>query len=357
MNFSVRSCTKAWPKILLTGILLSIGPGLAQASDYPKWDLLNNVPDTGEYISYKIAYRGFFTGYSWKNLADMVLHNKPETHQINQQTACQSMMRLSTENFPFAEMFHPVRYEWRGENMPDLSFTRMVEYIDSGKSDNYHVVWMDWPHETIRVYRKRELKTVKQSNQLSFLGDQWIDTPKLKWEEDGAEVVPSFLLHYPRVDNGRRSFLIHDKTVKEVSDGTALEPLGVLAVMRRHDYVSQPNFDINITVNEDVKQHTVRYQDEEVLEIGNISIPAIRLRVANSEKNKADKEGWMDIWLSKDERRLPLRYQVDAPVGKMRVQITEKSLLYNMNFKGQRNCYIQPGAEALVEQPKPAQQP
>lgn len=354
MIFSVRSRSTAWSKTLLTGILFSIGSGIAQASDYPKWDLLNNVPDTGEYISYKIAYRGFFTGYSWKNLADMVLHNKPQVHQINQQTVCQSMMRLSTENFPFAEMFHPVRYEWRGENMPDLSFTRLVEYIDSGKSDNYHVVWMDWPNEIIKVYRKRKLKPVKQSIQLSFFGDQWAEEPKGVWDGDGAEAVPPFLLHYPKVDNGKRSFLIHDKTVREVGNETALEPLGVLEVMRRHDYVSEPNFDINITVDEDVKQHSVRYQDEEVLVIGNISLPAIRLRVANSEKNKADKEGWMDIWLSKDERRLPLRYQVDAPVGKMRVQITENSLLYNMNFKGQRNCYIQPGAEALVEQSKPA---
>jgi hypothetical protein len=355
MSFSKQPHLQLRLKILLTGILLVIGSGLAQASDYPKWDLLNNVPDSGEYISYKIAYRGFFTGYSWKNLADMVLHNKSETHQFNQQTVCQSVMRLSTENFPFAELFHPVRYAWMGNNNPDLSYTRLVEYVDEGKSDNYHVVWMDWSHETIKVYRKRELKPVKQTIQLSFFGDQWSDKPKGIWEGDGAEAIPSFLAHYPPVDEGRRTFLRHDKTVREVGDETALEPLGVLEVMRRHDYGSQPNFDINITVDEDVKKHSVRYQDEEVLVISGISLPAIRLRVANSEKNQADKEGWMDIWISKDEHRLPLRYQVDAPVGKMRVQITENSLLYNMNFKGPRNCYTQPEAEAQVERVRSTQ--
>jgi hypothetical protein len=77
-----------------------------------------------------------------------------------------------------------------------------------------------------------------------------------------------------------------------------------------------------------------------VLVIGGINLPAIRLRVANSEKNQADKEGWMDIWISQDERRLPLRYQVDAPVGKMRVQITQESLVHNLNYDGPRNCYV-----------------
>jgi len=355
MSFSRQPRSRSRFQTLLTGMLLVIGSGLVQASDYTKWDLLHNVPDSGEYISYKIGYRGFITGFSWMNLADMVLHNKPQTNELDQQTVCQSVMRLSTENFPFAEMFHPVRYAWMANNNPDLSFTRLVEYTDKGKSDNYHVIWMDWPHETIRVYRKRELKLVKQTTQLSFLGDQWSVEPKREWEKDGAEEVPPFLLRYPKVDNGSRSFLIHDKTVMEVGDETVLEPLGVLAVMRRHDYLSQPIFDINITVDEEVKKHTVRYQDEEVLVIGNISLPAIRLRVANSEKNQADQEGWMDIWLSKDERRLPLRYQVDAPVGKMRVQITENSLLYNMNFEGPRNCYVQPASEAWVERARPTQ--
>jgi hypothetical protein len=340
MGLTLFFNSKLWFSIPLATMLFVLGTGLSQAGGYPKWDLRNNVPESGEYISYKIAYRGFFTGYSWKNLADMVLHNKAESHEFNQHEVCQSVMRLSTENFSFAELFHPVRYEWIANNNIDLSYTRLVEYIDLGKSDNYHVVWMDWPHEMIKVYRKRERKPDESDKELSFLGEHWAQSNKFKWEDDGAEALPSFLSHYPRVDNGRRSFLIHDKTVREVGDKTALEPLAVLEVMRRHDFKKQPSFDINITVDEDVKMHTVRYQDDEVLVIGGINLPAIRLRVANSEKNQADKEGWMDIWISQDERRLPLRYQVDAPVGKMRVQITQESLVHNLNYDGPRNCYV-----------------
>jgi hypothetical protein len=353
MSILMRPHLKTWIQPLLTGILFSICSGLAYGEDYPKWDLLNKVPDSGEYIGYKIAYRGLFTGYTWQNLAAMVLHNKSRTEELNGQAVCQSVMRLSTENFPFAEAFHPVRYEWNAENNPDLSFTRLVKYIDSGKSDNYHVVWMDWPNETIRVYRKRKLKSVEQTTQLSFLGDQWAAEPDQVWEGDGAESLPPFLQEYPKVDNGTRSFLIHDKTVRNVGEEAALEPLGVLAVMRSHDYKSQPDFNIDITVDEDVKQHTVRYQGEEVLQIDGVSLPVIRLRVANSAKNQADKEGWMDVWLSNDDRRLPVRYQVDAPVGKMRVQITEESLRYNMDFNGPRNCYIQAGKEAVATQSVP----
>lgn len=353
MSFFMRWANKPWFVAMCVGLVLSLAVGLGQAREYGKWNLLKQPTGSGEYLAYNIAYSGLLTGFVWKNLADMAIFVKPGKGDVDHHPVCQSVMQLSTENHSFAETFHPVRYEWVANNNPDLTFTRLVEIIDSGKSENHHVVWLDWPHEKIRVYRKRELKP-EEDQQLSFLGEQWFETPKLVWERDGKETLPPFLTHYPRVDDGRRSYLIHDKTVDDIVEEPALEPLGSLVVIRRHDYVKDGDLNINITINEEVKPYAVQYQDEQTLRIGNTSVPTIRLRITgNDEEGK--KEGWMDIWLTKDELHLPVQYQLDAPVGKMRVQITEESLRYNQKRDPGQGCYDQPGKKALAGKASSAQ--
>jgi hypothetical protein len=346
MHFFRRWINNSWFLALCTGLALMFAVGLGQAREYGKWNLLQQPQGSGEYLAYNIAYSGLLTGFVWKNLADMAIYVKPKETDVNHHPVCQSVMRLSTENHSFAETFHPVRYEWIANNDPDLTFTRLVEIIDSGKSGNHHVLWMDWPEQKIKVYRKRELKPVEEQ-QLSFLGDQWFETPKMAWEKDGKEAVPSFLLDYPPVNGGKLSYLIHDKTVNDIGDETALEPLGALVLLRRHDFVKDSNLDLNITVDDEVKLYTAQYQDDQVLKIGQTTLPTIRLRITSKDE-KGKSEGWMDVWLSKDAQHLPVQYQVDAPVGKMRVQITEASLKYNQKLGAGPVCYEHPGKKKVT---------
>jgi hypothetical protein len=341
MHFFMRWINNSWFVALCVGLALMFVVGLGQAKEYGKWNLLQQPQGSDEYLAYNIAYSGLLTGFVWKNLADMAIYVRPKEGDVNHHPVCQSVMRLSTENHSFAETFHPVRYEWIANNSPDLAFTRMVEIIDSGKSGNHHVLWMDWPDQKIKVYRKRELKPVEEQ-QLSFLGEQWFEAPKLVWEKDGKEAVPSFLLNYPAVDDGKRSYLIHDKTVNDIGDKTALDPLGALVVLRGHDFVKDGDLDLNITVNDEVKPYTAQYQDKQTLKIGKTILPAIRLRIT-SKNEEGKTEGWMDVWLSDDAQHLPVQFQLDAPVGKMRVQISEASLKYNQKLGKGPACYDHAG--------------
>ena len=50
------------------------------------------------------------------------------------------------------------------------------------------------------------------------------------------------------------------------------------------------------------------------------------LCLISSCNDEAKKEGWVKIWFSDDAARIPLNFQAEAPVGKMRVKLTEQSL-------------------------------
>ena len=330
--------TRTSLKILFV-ILSMISTANLQAEEYEKWDLQNRViPDT-EYFTYKLSYSGILTLFTWSDLADAAIYLQPDGYRFEGKDSCQLVMELSTENYSVAERFHPVRYRWKSINSSDMKRAYLVEVIDKGKNDSHEAVWLDWPNRQFELYRKREMKPGKENYWDEDL-DFWDDEPKKEfvWEKDGKKGVPHFLGHYPKVD-GDKSYLIHRKSVAGLDIDSAVDPLGMIYLARQHDFSEGEDMIINITVDDEVKRYRARLLGMDTLTIGSEKVTARQIEVTLSNEDEAEEEGWLKLWLTDDERRIPIRFQVDATVGEMKIEITEKSFINNRDYSGVATCF------------------
>lgn len=324
-------------RIAVFSLLLVFCAGSVFASDekYPRLDLLTKQPGDTEYLTYKLSYSGFITGFAWKDLADVSFHIMPGKIEFQDVKACEGVMRLTTENHSFAELIHPLRYEWISLSDPELERTYLVEQVDRGRSDNHRFVWLDWDREKFRFYKKRELKPVEKNLVWDFGGDPEV---VYEWDKDGREPVPGFLDRYPRVNDGKLSYLIHDKTEQGLEADSAIDPLSLVYRIRQHDFEARRYVDLVLTLEDEVDSYRVSYLGKETININQTSVNAFVVQVSRTDEAEAKKEGWVKIWFSDDEVRVPLNFQAEAPVGKMRVQITEQSLKQTLNQEKPQSC-------------------
>ena len=66
-----------------------------------------------ETLDYRLAYRGLFTLFIWKELADVQL-----TAEADTLGRCELAMRLTTQDHPLAEAVRPTRYLWWSRSRP-----------------------------------------------------------------------------------------------------------------------------------------------------------------------------------------------------------------------------------------------
>jgi hypothetical protein len=326
-------------KMSTVGLLSLVSTIDIYAEEYERWDLMNSVVPGTEYLSYKLSYSGIFTLFTWAELADTAIYVQPDRKSFEGHNSCQTIMKLSTENYPIAETFHPVRYQWISTSSPDLKRTYLVEVIDKGKNDSHEVVWLDWSNRQFELYRKRELKPSNKNYWGNNDYDYWNSEQQVEyvWEKDGKKSLPVFLSHYPELEGGR-SYLIHRKSANGLDIEHAVDPLGMVYLIRQHDFHGNDDLVIDVTVDDELKKYRARSLGIETINIGDRKISTRKVEVMLADKAKADEEGWLKLWLTEDQAGIPVRFQVDATAGKMKIEITEQSLSENIEKGSRGGC-------------------
>lgn len=276
-----------------------------------------------EALSYRISYRGVFTGYAWKDLADMQFRAYPAREKFEGAPVCRATMTVDTREYGFSEFAYPVRLRYDALAAPDLSFTRLVSDHDDGVESIHNVMWFDWDKQRIKLYRKRLYlpvisETAKMNPAFSF-------EPKdvYRWEADGKEALPGFLSHYPPVGEGL-SYLIHKKTQRRVSAGPAMDPLTMLYALRTYDYHTLPEREIAVVHKAKIGHYLVRPLGRETIHLNGQEHSALHVRVKQHSAREGE-AGQLDVWLSEDSQRLILRFDIEAPVGLIRVDLVGQS--------------------------------
>ncbi len=301
-------------------VLTQLAP--VQAEEFQRWDLLNNKPEHAEHLAYHLAYRGFLTGFNWMDLADVAFISSYQQTEFLGNKVCASSMRASTENYGFAENLHPIRYQWQSLSNTSLDHTYLLDISDVGKSDNHNVTWVDWDDEKFRRYRKRQYRQT-ESEGWSFDSDY--QEEEWYWEQDGREKIPDFLSQFPPVNEGSMTYFIHDDTKPIENMMPAVDPLVMVRRARGHDFDQQPSMQVAVVAEDEIEQFQITLLGKEDYVVGETTVSALKLKSVMAEDPEG-KEGWMMVWLTDDDARVPLNFQVEAPFGKMRVQITEQSL-------------------------------
>ncbi|HID49353.1 MAG TPA: DUF3108 domain-containing protein [Chromatiales bacterium] len=310
-----------------SGVLWSQGTGNAQKAG--KQHVTQQSVSGPDSLKYKLEYKGLFSAFIWTSLADVVFSSARETSPFQDVAGCHLRMRLSTEGYE-VEKIYPYRYEWRSVVSPDLGKVYLVEEISGGVKEAHNAAWLNWPGGEINFYRKRNriepdvfAEDEDVEDGLVFDAD-----PRLQeviWEKDGARPVPDFLNRQPLLD-GKYTYLIYDKSVKLAKDLRLTDPLGLLFAARWADYNRSSRQVVPISYKDDIRQYRIEKVGKEAVQIGTRTIPALKIKLLRDNEEEAEDEGYVAIWLSGDARRLPLQYDIDVVLGRIRLKLLEQSL-------------------------------
>ncbi|WP_198266244.1 DUF3108 domain-containing protein [sulfur-oxidizing endosymbiont of Gigantopelta aegis] len=263
----------------------------------------------GEILHYKLSYRGLLTSLLWADLADVRMTFLTNKQTPEQQAAYQFELYLSTENYTKAEMFQPVRYTYTTTLDAALQRTVLVEEMDVGENQSHHFLWLDWQNKITQLFKNRE----KEKQSSGFLG---LDTKEV-WEKEGGGTVPDFLKNYPLLDE--QQALIHKESGDKIERSQVLDPLSLIYILRTLDFTSEPTAEkeIAVAVSDDIRIYQVKRMASEAISLNGESRQGIKYQIQTDAK----KERRFYVWLSDDQKKIPLRMAMDAPLGKLEIDL------------------------------------
>lgn len=266
--------------------------------------------EQGEELHYRLSYSGLITGYLWKELADVTLRLTPEPVTFLDAAASHISMDVTTAGYHLAETVHPLRYHWQSTLSPDLKRSQLVEVVDEGQSDIHEIFWYDWKKNLIAGFRKRQ--------QLDVAIPLFDDEPVMEWEKDYLPPAPAFLAPRPPVAPGL-GYLLRTTHLAGKLNRDAIDPLAMLLQLRRHDFKKQGPLELQIVIDDEVAPYQARLIEQTTMERRGCSANIIKVEVRRSDESGED--GVMTLWLSDDPLHLPLRIDVDAPLGMLHVDL------------------------------------
>ena len=265
---------------------------------------------SGETLYYKLSYRGLLTSMIWADLADVKMTYLSNRKTPNNKNAYQFELFLSTENYSKAEMFQPVRYTYTTTLDASSQRTVLVEEVDAGKNQSHKFLWLDWNKKETQLFKKRE----KERETYGFLD---MDVRE-RWEKDGDQPVPEFLDDYPLLED-KQTYLIHKESGDKIERSQILDPLSLIYILRALDFDmhSEVAKEIAVAISDDIRLYHVTKIALEKLSINGELHQGVKYKIQTDEK----KDRFYYVWLSNDEKKIPLRLAMDAPLGKLEIDL------------------------------------
>lgn len=267
---------------------------------------------SGETLHYKLSYRGLLTSMIWADLADVKMTYLANKKTPDKKNAYQFELFLSTQNYTKAEMFQPVRYTYTTTQDALLQRTVLVEEVDTGKNQSHDFLWLDWHNKETQLYKKRQ----KEQLSSGFIG---MDVNEV-WEKDGSLPVPLFLAEYPLLED-QQTYLIHKESGDKIKQSQILDPLSLIYTLRSLDFGSDASIntvkEFAVAVSDDIRLYQVTKVAQEKISLNNSSHFATKYKIQTDEK----KDNYYYVWLSNDKKKIPLRLTMDAPLGKLEIDL------------------------------------
>lgn len=301
---------------------LCLSTASAFGTEIARWNLADSLPEEGEHLLYRLSYRGLFTSFIWKDLADIAFVTTHSARPFQQQPSCDLYMKMSTEDYALSEMFHATRYEWHSTVDPSLRHVFLVEESDTGKHQERTATWVNWSERRIELFRQRERLPAKRS--AFFFGRPAKPEPQ-EWEGDGSKALPAFLNTYPLIDD-KYTPLIYDKSIDLPALDGLLDPLSLIYAARWHNYDSRGDLQYSITYNDEINTYQARSLGHDFVDIAGTQLPAHKIEIQRADQAAAEEQGFLILWLSDDEWRVPLQFEIKSKLGRIKVHIVPASL-------------------------------
>jgi len=202
-----------------------------------------------------------------------------------------------------AEVYVEGETEYEGQRVLKIQFsvysTGMLAKL-SGMKIADEFVYLTDPDTLCTLYASKRIREGKRSRQIDV---QYLpETGQMHFREVNEALTPPELMK---------------DILKDDIPACVRDPLSSLYDMRRHPIGEDFVFKSIIGDNDVVKEVESRVEKLEALDTAEGKIPAWRLRTKALMGGLFKKGGKFKIWLSADNRQVPLQFEVRVPLGKI----------------------------------------
>lgn len=255
--------------IRLSIICLWLLAGAAQAAE-------------SEHLQMRASYRGLFSAGAQMSIADIDLVTRRPGDTPGY---LETRMDVSSEAYGHVEAFYPIRYRFRSWYRDDHSTGLAFEYYEKNNNQRakHRLIYLDDPEQDFSAH------------DLAREGE--LDLPRLLAGD------------YPVVDGTQARF----------------DRLGLLQRVRETDLNPGDTFALPVTNGRRMLEYRVKVEARESLEVAGRRWAALKLRFdglkADARDNPEHAHRPVFIWLSDDERHLPLKAVSRHALGRFTVEL------------------------------------
>lgn len=259
----------------------------------------------GETLYYQVFYRGLFSAFSRIPVANAMLSTQRYQAPGLSSPLLDTALTVSTAGYDFVEGLYPFRYRMRTLYQLSPQGSVAFERIKRTRKSKYDLVWVDREpgvqQAIIKRYRRGDTPV-----------DSVLPTPVAQWADTKA-------------------ISVHPKTRQPDGKNNVatdvLDWLSLLQAIRGLSELPSENVLLPVTDGNGQRNYRVSREGRETLVIGDRSWPAWRYSLIKMSDNGEDENNPIKVWLSTDERHLPLRLQTSHTVGRFIIEYRQSPIV------------------------------
>jgi hypothetical protein len=239
----------------------------------------------GEQLRYRVSYKGIFSAGSEVSIANAVLR----TRQPAQQSPyLESELAVTSAPYGYVENLYPIRYRFRSWYWRDFSAALASEYFEYGRADDveHKLIYLD---SLDKPFITRKLRPGKQFD--------------LELLRNGA--------YQPASSRGERR---------------VFDRLGLLQSVRGQTLRPGQEIEAQVSNGSKMLRYRVKVEAAVPLRVAGRDWSALKLRFDGFERDKRGNEEHAHrpvyIWLSADDRHIPLLALSKHALGRFRIELT-----------------------------------
>jgi len=241
-----------------------------------------------ESLEYGVIYRGLFSMGTDMGIADVVL----ESHRPDGDQLGETQLEATSAAYPLVESLYPLRYRFRTWTEPDGELVAFETYEKTTELRH-------------RLYLRDDSKS----------GVKRLDLTR---QDVGTEEML-------QLDAGQLPRQLEDIRTN------LLDRLGLLQRVRTQPLKAGAEYRFQVTDGRKRYDYTVRVEKTEVLQLGEIAIPAWKVRFDGSRTQRDGKvvqaHRPLTIWLNQAPEHIPLRVDSRNAIGLFRLELKDAQRL------------------------------
>lgn len=267
----------------------------------------------GERLTYTISYNGILSAMNRIEIADAVL--KTDESAFDGQPVFHSQLQVSTEAYGKMERFYPLRYRFESYFSTDLERTLLFDEQKKTKKDQREIVWVNWRRGVAKRYKSAPVESKASSSAEDEYEFSTTKAPVKRKHQKRRGQLPRKL---SGLTKGTEVFR-KASGAKLGRMNAILDQLSLLQAVRARELVIGQEIKLPALDGNDLLDYRIKVVKRERIEQQGRVWDTYKLQFDGFKQGDANAEMEhppMYVWLTTDERRVPVRFVSDYALGR-----------------------------------------